>query len=96
MGRKRKTDAEYAQKVDEVDSQNAGMSPLERFRAAKAEYREHEEARKAAEGPYVATCATCACYVDGRCRLNPPSALMVGRWPSVEKSDWCGQWRRRG
>lgn len=46
-------------------------------------------------------CLNCMYLRDGRCRRNPPvllpksSAYMPpcgGLWPTVEASDWCGEW----
>ena len=50
-------------------------------------------------------CGTCKFYdpqdsAVGLCRVNRPDVILdddgdlVSIWPTVEKTDWCGQWER--
>ncbi|PTM60819.1 hypothetical protein [Phreatobacter oligotrophus] len=42
-------------------------------------------------------CGNCRNYLDSRgiCRAHPPTAKDDGsaRWPSVSRSDWCGEYK---
>lgn len=28
-----------------------------------------------------------------RCHRNPPPGALTGRWPSVDPTDWCGEFQ---
>lgn len=56
-----------------------------------------------ADNPSGQSCATCAYFKDGACRLNPPAVLLAplgngaaevrSQFPAVDDDDWCGEWK---
>lgn len=36
-------------------------------------------------------CEFCAMFMENECHRFPPMA----NWPRVQKSDWCGEWRKK-